>query len=66
MEFNNLTSFQNLNNTDVPAEWRKLLDGIYVAEFIPTLYSIVTWRDVWRAILIFICIVVLIYVIDRT
>ena len=48
------------------AEWKKGLDGIYIARVIPTLCSIVSWRDVWRAILIFIYIVVLIYVIDKT
>ena len=66
MEFRNLSSFHKLNNTDMVAEWKKGLDGIYIARVIPTLCSIVSWRDVWRAILIFIYIVVLIYVIDKT
>ena len=42
MEFRNLSSFQNLNNTDVAAELKNIHDGIYIAKIIPSLYSIVS------------------------
>ena len=35
MEFRNLSSFQNLNNTDVAAEWKKVLDGYMLPKLSP-------------------------------
>ena len=54
MEFRNLSRFQSLTLM-CQLNGKTLCEGIFIARVITPLFTIVSWRDVWRAIFIFIC-----------